>query len=687
MILRTWNFVIPIVVLLVVANEGCSIFQPVGNVITTGYDNFVAYFNVYYNASKLFDEAEEEIVRDAQQKRGKEQSASSQSKIPQSASQKLTKVVDKCSYILAFHQKSSFIDDALLLIGKSFYYQGQFERAERKFVELLTQFPESDLCPETQVWYARSLYQQKKYSEALEVGRSFLETWRGDTYRNFAMKVHMLVGEIYEQLKEYHLASEHYGVVVDQGDDEERRVAFMKLGDVAALEEKFEQASQWYTKACESGEDDPYFLSVNTLKAAQALQNAGHHQLALQVLNDALLNFRLKDYRGQFYLERGRTYVALRETSEAREDFALVDTGYTNSPWSAIAAFELGKMYEHILMDYSNALQSYTRATKSTEKAVADSARQKMKVLTRYFDIRSRLNRADSLYTLYSTVSAVSNDSLSKISLDSVGQVAKKQEISLDSIRTIRFTALQELADAFFGELNIPDSAAWYYLRAIEECRDSSLLPRMYYMLAVLAQAQPLVTPRSAEEYYQYIVRSFPQSPYAKAAQRALGEVLVERDPAEDLYIQAESVLNANDYRKALTLFAAIESEYPLSPYAAKSAYARAWLYEHVFGMYDSARTLYRTIRKRYPSTVFASRAEELVLDSSEVTTAPIDTIQGRKVAPQLRSSESRSTKLQESPVKEEPLEKPVDVRDRPSQPSMRKPPIEENEDEQSSDE
>jgi len=48
------------------------------------------------------------------------------------------------------------------MIGKAYYYMNDDVRAVRKFLELETQFPNSELIPESQVWLGKSLLRQKK---------------------------------------------------------------------------------------------------------------------------------------------------------------------------------------------------------------------------------------------------------------------------------------------------------------------------------------------------------------------------------------------------------------------------------------------------------------------------------------------------------------------------------------------
>lgn len=51
-----------ILIAFLLLSPGCAVFRPVGEVIADGYENTVAYFNSYYNAKNLFDDADRKSV-------------------------------------------------------------------------------------------------------------------------------------------------------------------------------------------------------------------------------------------------------------------------------------------------------------------------------------------------------------------------------------------------------------------------------------------------------------------------------------------------------------------------------------------------------------------------------------------------------------------------------------------------
>ncbi|NTV47334.1 MAG: tetratricopeptide repeat protein, partial [Chlorobiales bacterium] len=141
------------------------------------YHNFTAYFNAYYNAKVEFDKGLK-----AQQSDPTLQISSAQLDIFPPVNDKsqgqeyFSNVITKTSDILKSHPRSDLTDDALLLMGKSYYYKAEFQSAERKFQEIITNYPESELLDEASFWYGRTLYQEYNAVGAKEVLQSVISS-------------------------------------------------------------------------------------------------------------------------------------------------------------------------------------------------------------------------------------------------------------------------------------------------------------------------------------------------------------------------------------------------------------------------------------------------------------------------------------------------------------------------------
>ena len=130
-----------------------------------------AYFNTYYNAQKLFSEAEDDIWSSPETKTSGRNllltlNASS------AAKQKFTSVIEKCSKLLQYHPESKLVDDALLMVGKAYFYQADYARAERKFQELIDTYPKSALLPQARMLMAYSYYKAGNVDTALALEKA-----------------------------------------------------------------------------------------------------------------------------------------------------------------------------------------------------------------------------------------------------------------------------------------------------------------------------------------------------------------------------------------------------------------------------------------------------------------------------------------------------------------------------------
>jgi len=95
------------------------------------------YFNTMYNARRIYSEAEE--AREESVRTGVEPS--------RALKDKYKDVIFKCSKILRDSPESSWVDDAIFLMGKALVRQEEYNKGIRKFQELLTNYPESEYVP------------------------------------------------------------------------------------------------------------------------------------------------------------------------------------------------------------------------------------------------------------------------------------------------------------------------------------------------------------------------------------------------------------------------------------------------------------------------------------------------------------------------------------------------------------
>jgi len=134
--------------------SSCS--GPIGNYFSTRYENVMGYFNTYYNTKRTFDDAVVELEKSVQISRDTNYFAHYQP--TPTLKNKFRTVIEKASKIIQYYPRSKWVDDAIMMIAKTYYYQNDYDLAQKKFNELIENFPSSSYIWEAKLLNARTLF-------------------------------------------------------------------------------------------------------------------------------------------------------------------------------------------------------------------------------------------------------------------------------------------------------------------------------------------------------------------------------------------------------------------------------------------------------------------------------------------------------------------------------------------------
>ena len=643
--------------------SGCSVFSTVGDWITQGYDNTVSYFNAFYNAKRIFGEAETELTAIALSSRGKAQAGARPTDIPGSARQKFTLVIDKCSNVLSFYPKSSYVDDALFLIGKSYFYQGDFVKAERKFAELVAQYPSGPLALEGQLWFLKTLKKLERIDDALKAGATLIEEATRAQEGDIAGEAHKVLGEINEAQQDPRLAIERYESAVETSEDDFVRATVQaRIGDLLTMQQEYDKAARAFLKGSEFS-DDTYLVQYCRVQAAIAYRALRRFDSAFALLTTLLDDYRFNEYVGAIRYELGKTFAASGRMEDAVAEFTFVDTTYARSEVGTKAAFDLGQLLEFRAGDYRLASVAYGHASSNAMVPESREASRRTAAFSKYFEQQKRFQvtdsvlnalEADSLWSSQAPGPVGSADSVlaaherSKRSagLDSAGQsrdsmslragadslavaiqsfTKKSPRPSRDSLISILSGISYELGELFYAELENPDSAFFWYNQSLSFHKDSTRVPRILFIQAEIIRAHPEKYYGDANELSRGLVQDHPTSPYAERAKITLGYSSAPKsvDPAESIYSRADSLITAGSFQRAVASLKSLAEKYPESPLAAKSKMAIAWLYEKHLAQPDSALAYYKRIVEKHATSQFAEAARRRIPIDQPAPAAP----------------------------------------------------------------
>ena len=314
------------------------------------YVNTVAYFNTYYNAQTAFDDGEKEILDAQTQALGKPISQAPEIPLSQAAKDKFNLAIEKASKLLTFYPTSKWVDNSLLMIGKSYFYLGDDLKAQRKFLEMFAKFPDSDLRFEAELWYGRSLLRQKRYDEGVQSLERLYQDAVDKKEKRIAGLASLSIGRYYYRSQDYERAITNYQRSLEISNDGALNAETeLQIGYCYIAMADTQKASQAFT-----GVEDfaPEYATSFAAKFEniKILISAHQYDEALKRLQSFLSNAKNLENFSRIQLEIGRVYLAQNKIADAIAKFSFVDTSYAKTDDAAKAYYSLGKIYETMQM-------------------------------------------------------------------------------------------------------------------------------------------------------------------------------------------------------------------------------------------------------------------------------------------------------------------------------------------------
>ncbi len=404
------------------------------------WHNFTTYFNLYYDASDFFNQAVKEINS---QKRSL--FSIDEVKIPQNANSDLQKVIEKCSQILQFHQNSSYVDDALLMLGKSFYYQANYRKALRKFNELIVTQPHSDLILETNLWVGKTQLKLKDYEDALAT----LKSVRKEAVKEDEKQI---VQDSYIEEIKYNIAQNNFADAVNlanellkySDDDKVNAEIAYETGILYEESDSLKQAIASFRKVQDYSPD--YETLFNSrIELGKVLRQDKQYQNALDVYEEMRGEKKYADSFNDIDLERGITLLKMNKTEDAVSILLEVDTSKTKSPSQGLAAYQLGEVFKNHYKNFDSALVFYNHAVNSTApKDTIAVARDNVTLLGKFKTVLGKLKDDKKELSYALDPELFKKDSiayqLKLLSLEEAENAKRNHYLGKDAIPTIQDT-------------------------------------------------------------------------------------------------------------------------------------------------------------------------------------------------------------------------------------------------------
>ena len=252
---------------------------------------------------------------------------------------------------MQFHAESAYVDDAILMLGKSFYYQKNYQKALREFRELIATQKESDLILEAKLWMGKTQMRLKEYDDGLatltDVIKESKEEGEDDFIKDAYVEeiVHKIVIQDYQGA--ISLANEFINL---SDDDEVNADIEFELGKLYNDVDDTDNAIVAFKKVFDFSPSYDTQYEAN-IELGKVLRKKGQTEDAYNLFTKMREEDKYRDNYDEIDLQTGITLIDLNKIDDAKNMLADVDTSYPNSIQAGYARFELGQIFEE---DYQN---------------------------------------------------------------------------------------------------------------------------------------------------------------------------------------------------------------------------------------------------------------------------------------------------------------------------------------------
>ncbi len=375
------------------------------------YDNFTSYYNTFYNAEQDY-------------KNGVQAMESSQQIIDRTrylnifggpsrsgGNVNFQNAIERSANVLRDHPRSKWVDDALILIGKSYFYQGNYVGAEQKFREVIAF--ETSLEDDARIWLARTLMAARAYESAQEHLASSLD--RENMSRRSVARLRLALGELSVKQGDFEQAAAELeaGLLDVRSNDLQAKGAFL-LGQVYETLERYEEAVEAYGRVLKAR--PPYELDYAaslSMVRVQGMYLDG--DAALEALRRMDRDDKHYDRRFELAYVRGRIYHAQEQPHDALATYwrILYEEDNTGQAVRGLTHYALAELYRDVFRDYLLASAHFDTARTSlpssssgsgktfqyAPEAVTDAA-DLAEVFASFSDVSNNIARMDSLLEL-----------------------------------------------------------------------------------------------------------------------------------------------------------------------------------------------------------------------------------------------------------------------------------------------
>jgi tetratricopeptide (TPR) repeat protein len=405
-----------------------------GGSLKSSWKNFTAYYNTFYNARESFKSGLKK-VNNQPLTIDPSSPVRIHSAPPKAGYNDFQNAIDKGAQVLRGSPESKWVDDAILLIGKSNYYRQEFYPALQKFEELINVGSTSEMISRGIIWKSRTQLDLKQYTAGVSFVESELEQYPARWPRKYRGEIQALAGQHHAMLEN---VNEAVNYLFDATANIQQkpllgRTHFL-LGQLLERQERYGEAFNAFREA-ENNFPDFEYLYWAQFKQADIARKANRFNLALDIFQTLSKDDKNFDRRGRLLFEIARTHEMMGEAKQAEKMFKNLLYGSENRQQSrtfkADIYFRLGKIYSDTYSQYQVAAayfdSSSTINNPSPDGSDSENPKELADTYGEYTELKRSIARVDSLLRLGALSEQELDSALTAIRLQKQQELEEKQ--------------------------------------------------------------------------------------------------------------------------------------------------------------------------------------------------------------------------------------------------------------------
>lgn len=541
-----------IIILILLAGTGC------------------VYFNTFYHARQAFKQGES--ARKAVVGMNTKAGASY-----------YRRAIDKSDSVLVKYPNSKWYDDALFINGVSLYWTDNYSKAEKRFRELLANFPQSQYAKESELYLAKSKLGLGKIEEANDL---FEELFLGNEDRLIKANAAMSLGEYFFEEEDYETADGYFQALIDSlGNKDEVNKSNMYIADGLYNRFKYAAAIKKYQNILKSDLNSRDIYKVK-FRIGECCLFTNEIQEGLAIFNELASNDLYYDSLPSIKLMMAQGYEWDGDMDMAESVYEEIAMESPRTKAGGISNYILGLIYQSDYEDYKKAKEYFDAAKAAgANSGIFDDA------LRRSTNIGKLESFRDMEYNLDST--STQNE---------VDQAARTQYF---------------FAELYLTEMNMPDSALREFEYVLVHFPDAFLAPKALITIGIIKRDYFDDTTAYREKLRE-VLAEYPHSDYAKEAIDLLGlsGTVADSGYAGLYYKKSEHFLFEDKNLDSARYYMSIVADsFPYSLINEKAKFALLWMIEEYESPGDSSLYYaYYNFADSFPNSEFGKEASNRLI-------------------------------------------------------------------------